>query len=151
MGFQKRIWVSFVALLAAVALICGTVFVALVMRRYEQDEFATMQTLAQQSAAQLDQQIGLMQAAIDSILSDMEVLDNLKYLVNNRDRDLRHTQALWEITVKLNQWFFAKNFHRVLFYNAYGDTAASYNYRENRIDSSVALEDLPWLDGVRNR
>ena len=95
MGFQKRIWVSFVALLAAVALICGTVFVALVMRRYEQDEFATMQTLAQQSAAQLDQQIGLMQAAIDSILSDMEVLDNLKYLVNNRDRDLRHTQALW--------------------------------------------------------
>ena len=151
MGFQKRIWVSFVALLAAVALICGTVFVALVMRRYEQDEFATMQTLAQQSAAQLDQQIGLMQAAIDSILSDMKVLDNLKYLVNNRDRDLRHTQALWEITVKLNQWFFAKNFHRVLFYNAYGDTAASYNYRENRIDSSVALEDLPWLDGVRNR
>ncbi len=151
MGFQKRIWMSFVALLVTVVLIGGTVFVAFVMRRYEQDEFGTLEALAQQSAARLDQQIELMQAALDSILSDMQVLDNLKYLVNNRTRDLLHTQALWEVTVALNQWFFAKNFNRVLFYNIYGDLAASYNHRQEKINTAVTLTDLPWLESVRNR
>ena len=99
----------------------------------------------------LDQQIELMQAALDSILSDMQVLDNLKYLVNNRTRDLLHTQALWEVTVALNQWFFAKNFNRVLFYNIYGDLAASYNHRQEKINTAVTLTDLPWLESVRNR
>ena len=151
MGFQKRIWMSFVALLVTVVLIGGTVFVAFVMRRYEQDEFGTLEALAQQSAARLDQQIELMQAALDSILSDMQVLDNLKYLVNNRTRDLLHTQALWEVTVALNQWFFTKNFNRVLFYNIYGDLAASYNHRQEKINTAVTLTDLPWLESVRNR
>ena len=80
MGFRKRIWMSYVTLLIAVAILCAAAFTRLYMRQYRRDEYSTMGTLAQQISARMDQQVTIMQAAVDSVLSDTEILNTIRYL-----------------------------------------------------------------------
>lgn len=151
MGFRKRIWMSYVALLIVVAVVCTAAFAGILMRQYRQDEYSTMETLAQQISARMDQQITIMQAAIDSVLSDTEILNNIRYLVQKDEQGPYRVQLVDQIGIKLSQWFYAKNFYRVIYYNEKGDVAACYNKRERRINENLELDALEWLDTVRNR
>lgn len=151
MGFRKRIWMSYVTLLIAVAILCAAAFTQMYMRQYRRDEYSTMGTLAQQISARMDQQVAIMQAAVDSVLSDTEILNTIRYLGQKDERDPYRTQLVDKIGVKLSQWFYAKNFYRVLYYNEKGDMAASYNMGQRRLNEKRVLSDLKWLDEVRNR
>ena len=151
MGFRRRLWISYLAILLAVALIGSAAFVALQTHRYMAEEFATMDTLAQQVVARMDLQIAVMQAAIDSMLSDRELLNDMQYLTLNGVPGPRRTETLSQFNVKLNQWFYSKSFYRVLYYNRLGDVVASYNYSDHRIDPDMSPDRLEWLDRADGR
>ena len=151
MGFKKRIWMSYIALLIVVAILCAAAFTQLYMRQYRRDEYSTMGTLAQQISARMDQQVTIMRAAFDSILSDTHILNAIRYLGQKDERDPYRTQLVGEIGIQLSQWFYAKNFYRVIYFNEKGDAAATYNMGQRRLNEKLELSALAWLDDVRNR
>lgn len=155
MKFKKRILASYMLVLLVVCLLGGTAVISLLVRQYRIDERSTLETLAQQTASQLDSEIVMMNAAMDNILSNKEALSSIRYFATNRNKtDYYYKESESAIKLHLSQWFYVNNFYRVLYYNESGEIFSSTNYKKDKsteISTDFSLEGLSWLSGVRGR
>lgn len=154
MKFKKRILLGYITVLLSITLIGGTAVISLLMRQYRRDEQSMMETLAQQTISQLDSQITLMQAAMDNILSNKEVLNSIYYLASDTTDSEYHRECVNNLKMHLSQWFYMKHFYRVLFYNETGERISSIANRTDKkldIRTDLQLNELVWLESVRGR
>lgn len=155
MKFKKRILASYMLVLLVVCLLGGTAVISLLVRQYRIDERSTLETLAQQTASQLDSEIVMMNAAMDNILSNKEALSSIRYFATNRNKtDYYYKESENAIKLHLSQWFYVNNFYRVLYYNESGEIFSSTNYKRDKsmeIHTDLSLEGLSWLSDVRGR
>lgn len=155
MRFKKRILASYMLVLMVVCFVGGTAVISLLVRQYQKDECTTMETLAQQTVSGLDSEITMMNAAMDSILSNKEALECIYYMgMKGNDIDFHYKECESALKNHLGQWFYISNFYRVLYYNDTGEKISSVAYRKNhsnQIRTDFELEELVWLEAVRGR
>lgn len=94
MRFKKRILASYMLVLMVVCFVGGTAVISLLVRQYQKDECTTMETLAQQTVSGLDSEITMMNAAMDSILSNKEALECIYYMgMKGNDIDFHYKEC----------------------------------------------------------
>ena len=122
---------------------------------YSNNEYQLLQTYSEQLSSEFDILVEDMNFAITYVLGEVEVLDSLKQVINNRDNphypNYFKQEAMVNIRSTLMKNFLNKNFYQARIFNEYGillsqDTVSVYS--QNTADY---IKRLPWLTYVKER
>ena len=102
MRFQKRILLNYFLLLVISVTVIAVLYWHASERRYASEEYAYLQTLAGQMTRQLELQYSSMEEAAESLLSDPDLLDDLKILATVPEGSSYRTDAEKNINIKLS-------------------------------------------------
>jgi len=154
MRFQKKILLNYVTVLSISVLVICVLYYRLSWKRYVSEEYAYLQTLNGQMTQQLELEYNSMQEAAESLLSDSRLLNDLNILATAPQGNTYRIEAEKEIAIKLNTYHIVKNYYRVLIYNRFGDSFASYDFDDRKINDSIPEKQLAWMKeatGIRGR
>lgn len=144
MRFQKRILLNYFLLLVISVTVIAVLYWHASERRYASEEYAYLQTLAGQMTRQLELQYSSMEEAAESLLSDPDLLDDLKILATVPEGSSYRTDAEKNINIKLNTYHIVKRYYRVVIYNETGDVFASYDFDGRKVCDTIPPDQAAW-------
>ncbi len=154
MKFQKKIVFNF--------LLFSTVVVTLLIIGYgyfsykdlKKTEYENLRIVATTKASQFDDMLNKMDNVSLYLLSDQEFLDATVAL----SRSNRHTyegtyfnQATTSIRNALNNYYFMKQFNRVIYFNENNLVIGNNNFDVLKLNTAVTSENIDWLEHVKNK
>lgn len=154
MQFRTKITVTYFVLLLLLAFILGAAYHNRTIDLNEKNEYANLEMMTEKISQQFEENIKPMEFISEYILSDVEVLDALTMLAAAEpDSELSllyAKEAEKKLRLKLNSYYIIKNYYRVLVYNSNNHVIASDDHSEKAIDKTKKIDDLKWIDQVKN-
>lgn len=146
MRFQKRILLHYGIILFISVAVISVLHYQSTRKQSLSEEYSYLQTLASQMTRHLELQYSSMEEAAEALLSDPDMLDNLRILVTVPEESSYRQDAEKNINIKLNTYHIVKRYYRVIAYNQLGDIFASYDFDERKVAGIVpaAQEELTW-------
>lgn len=144
MRFQKRILLHYGIILFVSVAVISVLHYQSTRKQSLSEEYSYLQTLASQMTRHLELQYSSMEEAAEALLSDPDMLDNLRILVTVPEESSYRQDAEKNINIKLNTYHIVKRYYRVIAYNQLGDIFASYDFDERKVADTVpaAQEEL---------
>lgn len=144
MRFQKRILLHYGIILFVSVAVISVLHYQSTRKQSLSEEYSYLQTLASQMTRHLELQYSSMEEAAEALLSDPDMLDNLRILATVPGESSYHQDAEKNINIKLNTYHIVKRYYRVIAYNQLGDIFASYDFDERKVADTVpaAQEEL---------
>lgn len=144
MRFQKRILLHYGIILFVSVAVISVLHYQSTRKQSLSEEYSYLQTLASQMTRHLELQYSSMEEAAEALLSDPDMLDNLRILATVPGESSYRQDAEKNINIKLNTYHIVKRYYRVIAYNQLGDIFASYDFDERKVADTVpaAQEEL---------
>ena len=137
MRFQKRILLHYGIILFISVAVISVLHYQSTRKQSLSEEYSYLQTLASQMTRHLELQYSSMEEAAEALLSDPDMLDNLRILVTVPEESSYRQDAEKNINIKLNTYHIVKRYYRVIAYNQLGDIFASYDFDERKVAGCV--------------
>ncbi len=154
MKFQKKIVFSFVGFSAIIILILIGIYSYFSFKDLKKTEYENTRMVATTKAKQFEDMLKKMDNVSLYLLSDQSFLDatvTVSRSTNKSYEDIYFNEDVTVIRNALNNYYFMKQFYRVIYFNENDIVIANNNFNStNKIDNNVHVKDIPWLPKVKN-